>query len=309
MVIEDELEPFALAGIAVQLCISDFDLLKGGRDGDMFFVIHNDDMEICEKSMKDVSENKARSLMYTSKWKNPIAREIESICAQHRADFMSLATTGTDFDKVKCFEWKDHTVQTAIWDLETLEMDSQWASLDSKRKEKSYPCVPAENTSPDLAKGLWLMDTGCGQDLINESMLEGYTTSNLDHPVTFLTANGKVKVHKTVPMYSKAMGGHMTPFLLTDTPPVLSVGRRCMEQGYSFHWDAYEEPYLVTPQGGCIALAVEQNIPYLDNRKGEHSVQDCSRTDEILAAAAYQIVRWHVVGSKITRQIFPKCLF
>ena len=46
---------------------------------------------------------------------------------------------------------------------------------------------------------------------------------------------------------------------------------------------------MVTPQGGCIALTVEQNTPLLDNREGEHSVQDWSRNDEILAAAACKI--------------------
>ena len=38
-----------------------------------------------------------------------------------------------------------------------------------------------------------------------------------------------------------------------------------MEEGYAFHWEAGEEPYLVTPDGGCISLLVEKNIPYPDN--------------------------------------------
>ena len=39
-----------------------------------------------------------------------------------------------------------------------------------------------------------------------------------------------------------------------------------MEEGYSFIWRANEAPYLETPNGACISLRLERNIPYLDTR-------------------------------------------
>ena len=48
-----------------------------------------------------------------------------------------------------------------------------------------------------------------------------------------------------------------------NTPNVLSLGRRCMEQGYSFTWHAYSRPELVTPNGDRVVLDVRDNIPYL----------------------------------------------
>jgi hypothetical protein len=67
-------------------------------------------------------------------------------------------------------------------------------------------------------------------------------------------------------MYSKAMGGRINPYLLSETPSVLSIGRHCMEEGYSFIWNANELPYLVTPTNACISLKLDRNIPYLDTR-------------------------------------------
>ena len=110
------------------------------------------------------------------------------------------------------------------------------------------------------------MDTGCAHDLVNKAMAEGYGKERLDRPYAFTTANGSVMSYQTVPMHSKMMGGNINPYLLSDTPAVLSIGRRCMEEGYSFIWNANEAPYLQTPTGGCIPLRLERNIPYLDTR-------------------------------------------
>ena len=37
--------------------------------------------------------------------------------------------------------------------------------------------------------------------------------------------------------------------VLASTPPVLSLGRMCVEDGYGFHWPPHGTPVLVTPQG------------------------------------------------------------
>ena len=315
IMMEDEPEMMALAGIAVEsheydqeltrgghngnmpAMVNnnnvesyeyDWELIKGGRNGDIMFVIDNDGLQRCEKGMNDPEKENTQVLKYAQKWENQIEREIESICARHRAEFMHLALNNTVFDKCKCFEWHEYAVQTTIWDLDTLDMDSQWAGPECKSQTKPIVSKATEIANPDLVKGLWMMDTGCGQYLINETMAEGYKTKSLDRPITFSTPNGRVLAHKTVPMYSKAMGGHMEPLLLSDTPPVLSVGRRCMEQGYSFHWEAYEAPYLVNPQGACIALSVEKNIPFFDAQDEGTTSPLRTYNDNVLAAAACQ---------------------
>ena len=51
--------------------------------------------------------------------------------------------------------------------------------------------------------------------------------------------------------------------VLQATPAVLSVGRRCMEHGYAFHWEPWQDPVLICPDGKVVALEVDQYVPYL----------------------------------------------
>ena len=56
---------------------------------------------------------------------------------------------------------------------------------------------------------------------------------------------------------------NITPYVLENTPPVLTVGYRCMEMGYTFMWPTAQEPYFIRPDGVVIRLTVEDYIPYL----------------------------------------------
>ena len=98
------------------------------------------------------------------------------------------------------------------------------------------------------------MDTGCAHDLVSKSMAEGFEKTRLPCPQGFATANGRATAYLKVPMCSKAMGGQIAPYTLSDTPAVLSVGRRCVEEGYSFIWKASETPYLETLTGDRVLL-------------------------------------------------------
>jgi len=51
---------------------------------------------------------------------------------------------------------------------------------------------------------------------------------------------------------------------MADSPDVLSMGRRCVQLGYSFHWPAGSmEPFLVRPDGVHVKLAVRDYLPFL----------------------------------------------
>ena len=63
------------------------------------------------------------------------------------------------------------------------------------------------------------------------------------------TANGRMSVDKEVLMQVGPLRRHIKPLLLINTPPVLSVGKRFMEEDFSFYWPANEAPYLVGPNG------------------------------------------------------------
>ena len=64
--------------------------------------------------------------------------------------------------------------------------------MSGNQRNETKVCAAARAQAPELASGLWLMDTGCAHDLINKTMAEGYAKEKLDRPYAFTTANGSV---------------------------------------------------------------------------------------------------------------------
>ena len=52
-------------------------------------------------------------------------------------------------------------------------------------------------------------------------------------------------------------------WVMKQCPPLMSVGLRCMELGYTFIWKSGQSPYFITPRGTVVDLIVKGNIPYL----------------------------------------------
>ena len=69
-------------------------------------------------------------------------------------------------------------------------------------------------------------------------------------------------------------------YVLDDTPSVLSVGKRCMKQGYGFVWPPGDNPFMINPDGKRISLFVNGDIPYV--RAGSH--KSIAHDDELAAA-------------------------
>ena len=51
--------------------------------------------------------------------------------------------------------------------------------------------------------------------------------------------------------------------LFESTPSIISVGKRCIDMGYSFAWNAGCMPILTCPSGRAVTLDVINNVPYL----------------------------------------------
>ena len=78
------------------------------------------------------------------------------------------------------------------------------------------------------------------------------------------TANGEVSADYVVRYEVPQLGGDIWPFLLEFTPDVISIGRRCVRDGWAFHWPAYSyHPYLVSPTGEVIRCVVIHDVPYI----------------------------------------------
>jgi len=80
----------------------------------------------------------------------------------------------------------------------------------------------------------WLLDTGCPYDLTSRKNLFPCELSMLrpsEVPVELETANGVLKVDVSAHVQVGGVCENITPYVLEETPDVLSVGFRCTEKG------------------------------------------------------------------------------
>ena len=61
-------------------------------------------------------------------------------------------------------------------------------------------------------------------------------------PTTVITANGEVQTHEEAIVYVKELDKFLTE---KDTPAVLSLGKLCNENGYSYEWINGQKPHLI----------------------------------------------------------------
>ena len=59
------------------------------------------------------------------------------------------------------------------------------------------------------------------------------------------TANGEVQTHEEATVYVKELDIFLTKKVLENTPAVLSLGKRCDENGYSYEWINGQKPHLI----------------------------------------------------------------
>ena len=156
--------------------------------------------------------------------------------------------------------------------------------IPASMTEEPEATPAAAASHKDLGPDKWLMDTGCGSDLIGiddipkfnlEKMLTQCTSEIQLH-----TANGITTVQNEVILQVKNLREEVTALVLDSTPPVLSIGKRCMDLGWAFHWEPYSKPWIVTPDGCRIELQVYGNVPYLVERACAHPASQISIAHE-----------------------------
>ena len=111
----------------------------------------------------------------------------------------------------------------------------------------------------------FLMDTGCGHDLISQRKVEkhGLETLVSEEAISFQTANGVTNTDLISNFQTESFTEPINAYVLDDTPSVLSVGKRCMKQGYGFVWPPGENPFMINPEGKRISLFVNGDTPYV----------------------------------------------
>ena len=151
---------------------------------------------------------------------------------------------------------------------------------EPKRVSKDEENVAASAEGKRDMLDLWLVDTGCGHDLVSRTnvKLSGGETRRLETAVIFQTANGDTPSTHVAPISFRELNETIEPYVLKETPSVISVGDRTMNKGCSFVWKAGCNPYLITPDEKVITFEVIRDIPYL--RRNSDLCQPREATEE-----------------------------
>ena len=140
--------------------------------------------------------------------------------------------------------------------------------LNSRRKTKQHSChlrknrcLPASNLKPEERE--FVVDSGASMHMISKKDLnsaEMETLTKSCSPTTVITANGEVQTHEEATVYVKELDIFLTVKVLENTPAVLSLGKLCDENGYSYEWINGQKKHLIN-NGIRIECNTENFVP------------------------------------------------
>jgi hypothetical protein len=187
--------------------------------------------------------------------------ELESDCA---SSAYSDDTEGAS--SVSSFEYSD----------KQCELPLLTPALPSRKKAPAMPVTPGTR--------YWLADTGCPVDLVGRPTLPAYEADRVEQAAisqNFDTANGSLPADQTTCMQVEGLPEAIDPYVLENTPDVISIGKRCVRYGYGFHWEPWSlKPYLVLPKakgGGKLTLVSIGDVPYLADNWNPDGLKKSSR--------------------------------
>ena len=149
-------------------------------------------------------------------------------------------------------------------------------------------CIPADlvalpASSPGEVKYFhhshedWIANTGSAQDPLTRRDIPDEFQYRSNRPIAIITANGRSSSNLQAKVYNDTLNCRFDPYLLESTPPVMSVGVRCVDQGYDFIWRSGKFPYFRKPDGEKIELIVRDFAPYIPAR-AKSNANPCTST-------------------------------
>ena len=102
----------------------------------------------------------------------------------------------------------------------------------SHTKSKNMMCISLPVQAKDRR---FILDSGSGHDLISARKAERMNLKQRTcDPIMFHTANGSTATQTEAEIELGTFDMTSHAYVLDDTPSVMSLGKRCMEEGYSF---------------------------------------------------------------------------
>ena len=109
----------------------------------------------------------------------------------------------------------------------------------------------------------FVVDSGASMHMISKKDLNGAELDALTKscgPTIVITANGKVQTNEEATVYVKELNIFLTVEVLENTPAVLSLGKLCDENGYSYEWINGQKTHLIK-NGIRIQCNTENFVP------------------------------------------------
>ena len=140
-------------------------------------------------------------------------------------------------------EWQEQGAREAAWKLAKNVLKLKEHEKAALRKIGPYL---HQRLKPEETE--FVVDSGASMHMISEKDLsdaEMDTLTKSCSPTIVITANGEVQTHEEATVYVKELDIFLTMKVLDNTPAVLSLGKLCDENGYSYEWINGQKRHLI----------------------------------------------------------------
>ena len=170
-----------------------------------------------------------------------------------------LMIVGPTLDIMIRIEYEDDDVTREVFTENYVQhIDGRYGKRDN------IICITVPVEERDKSKR-FIMDSGSGHDLISAKKIDRMDLPTYDDTVVnFHTANGVTSSTKRSDIKFEAFDEPAQAHILEDTPSVMSMGKRCVDLGYSFIWPSGKTPYMLDSNGNIIEMTVKDYIPYVN---------------------------------------------
>ena len=158
-------------------------------------------------------------------------------------------------------EWQEQGAREAAWKLAKSVLKLQEKNKATFLSPWENRCLPASTLKPEERE--FVVDSGASMHMISKvdlSDAEMDTSTKSCSPTIVTTANGEVQTHEEAIVYVKELDIFLTMKVLDNTPALLSLGKLCDENGYSYEWINGQKPHLIK-DGIRIICNTENFVP------------------------------------------------
>ena len=143
-------------------------------------------------------------------------------------------------------KWQELGAREAAWKLAKnvfkLKEHEKAAFFSSPENR----CHLASSLKPEERE--FVVDSGASMHMISKKDLseaEMDTLTKSCSPTIVITANGEVQTQEEAIVFVKELDMFLTMKVLENTPAILSLGKLCDENGYSYEWINGQKPHLI----------------------------------------------------------------